>query len=207
MNSRRNLVLVVDDDASVRKALERLLRSADYDVRMYSSAEEFLADASPSVPACAILDLTMPGLNGLQLQSRLADDRTECGIVFLTGHGDMESAVQAMKHGAVDFLSKPIDETRLLAAVDKSLESQQRRLEASATASDAKRRFQPLTAREREVMELVIAGRLNKVIAAKLDISEKTVKAHRGNVMRKTGAGSVAELVQLYIAARGTRNS
>jgi FixJ family two-component response regulator len=198
----QHLVVVVDDDASVRKSLNRLFRSAGYNVQTYASGKDFLAVGATTTPTCAILDLAMPGLNGLELQERLLDEGAECGFVFLTGHGNLDAGIKAMKHGAVDFLLKPVDEARLLAAVEESLTEERQRLRVKLSIDDARRHFQALTPREREVMELVVAGRLNKLIAADLGISEKTVKAHRAHVMDKTGARSLAELVRLYIAAR-----
>ena len=198
----QDLIIVVDDDQSVRKSLDRLMRSHGFAVRSYASAEDFLDDGPPPRPACAILDLSMPGLNGLELQERLLKQHIACGVVFLTGRGDLESGIAAMKHGAVDFLTKPIDDDRLLAAARKSLAEQRLQLEQDVETSSARDRLRTLTPREHEVMELVTHGRLNKLIAADLDISEKTVKAHRASVMRKSGVGSVAELVRLYIAAK-----
>lgn len=203
MSEQQNLVLVIDDDESVRRSLGRLLRSTGYDVRTYASAEEFLADGAPRSPACAILDLAMPGLDGLELQSQMLERGVACGIVFLTGHGDLDAGIEAMKHGAVDFLSKPIDESRLLAAVEESLDMERQQLGDSVATREAQRRFSSLTPREFEVMELVVAGRINKLIAADLNISEKTVKAHRAKVMHKSSTRSVAALVRLYIAAQG----
>jgi FixJ family two-component response regulator len=201
MNEHPGQVMVVDDDDSVRRSLDRLLRSHGYAVETYPSGEAFLADAAPVPPACAILDLAMPGLSGLELQQRVLDRDLACGIVFLTGHGDLETGIEAMRQGAVDFLSKPIDEVRLLDAVSESLAEQRKLLEEAETMSAARSRLQALTPRERDVMKLVVAGRLNKLIAADLHISEKTVKAHRANVMRKAGVRSVADLVRLYIAS------
>lgn len=205
MTEPQGFVVVVDDDASVCRSLNRLLRSAGYSVRTYTSGKEFLADGAITAPTCVILDLAMPEINGLEVQDRLVDEGVECGIVFLTGHGDLDAGINAMKHGAVDFLSKPIDEARLLAAVEESLAEERRHLRVNMSIEDARRRFRALTPREHEVMELVVVGRLNKLIAADLDISEKTVKAHRANVMHKTGARSVAELVRLYITAQSER--
>lgn len=203
MTEAKGLVVVVDDDASVRKSLGRLLRSAGYTVQTCESAEDYLANGAATPPTCVILDLAMPGQDGIQLQDRLLEDGAECGIVFLTGHGSLDIGIRAMKHGAVDFLSKPIDETRLLDAVEESFVRERQRLRDKLTIEGAQHHFETLTRREHEVMELMIAGSLNKIIAAELGISEKTVKAHRANVMHKTGARSVAELVRLYIAAQG----
>lgn len=202
MSEGAGVVVVVDDDASVRKSLERLLRSAGYVVEIFASAEEFLAVGALPTPTCAVLDLQMPGLSGIQLQSRLLQKGIQCGVVFLSGHGNLETGVLAMKQGAVDFLSKPVDDDELLAAIEEALSKERRRLQSSETIDEARNHFHSLTAREREVMQLVVKGRLNKQIAADLNISEKTVKAHRAKVMHKTGAGSVAELVRLHMVAR-----
>ena len=197
----QDLIIVVDDDQSVRKSLDRLMRSHGFTVRSYASAEAFLDDSPPQPPACAILDLSMPGLDGLELQKQLLKRHIACGVVFLTGRGDLESRIAAMKHDAVDFLTKPVDDDRLVAAVRKSLEEQRLKLEQDVATENARDRLRSLTPREHEVMILVIHGRLNKLIAADLGISEKTVKAHRASVMRKSGVKSVAELVRLYIAS------
>jgi FixJ family two-component response regulator len=204
MSEPQEKIVVIDDDPSVRRSLDRLFRSHGYTVETFSSAEEFLDSTPPSPPACAILDLAMPGLNGLELQAHLLEKGVVCGIVFLTGHGDLESGVAAMKQGAVDFLTKPIDENHLLTATRESLAGQRWLLEQNSARGDARSRLRKLTPREHDVMELVVAGRLNKLIAADLGISEKTVKAHRANVMGKTRVKSVADLVRLYIAAQET---
>jgi FixJ family two-component response regulator len=202
MSEREDLVIVVDDDASVSKSLDRLLRSNGFAAQVFSSGESFLEAGPWPPPYCVVLDLAMPGLNGLELQQRLNDAGIQCGIVFLSGHGNLETGVEAMKHGAVDFLPKPVDEDRLLAAVRESLAGQEELFARDKAGENARLRIDKLTPREHDVMELVVAGRLNKLIAAELDISEKTVKAHRANVMRKTGAKSVAELVRLHITAK-----
>jgi len=199
MRQDKRHVVVVDDDESVRRSLDRLLRSAGYDVTTYASAEALFANDSPDLPACAVLDLAMPGLNGLEIQARIVSEELPYGVVFLTGHGNLEAGVDAMKHGAADFLTKPVDETRLLAAVERALNDNLTAVEIRTEAKDAESRFSQLTQRESEVMEHVVAGRLNKQIAADLDISEKTVKAHRAQVMRKSRAGSLAELVRLHM--------
>lgn len=199
MNGNHGLVLLVDDDASVRRSLGRLLRGAGHTVESFASAEEFLEAGRPAGPACAILDLAMPGMNGLELQKRIAEKKITYGVVFLTGHGDIPASVNAMKQGAVDFLTKPVDETNLLAAVDAALARQLEVFEKRMSAAELEHRFAGLTKRECEVMELVVTGQLNKQVANVLDISEKTVKAHRAQVMRKTGSRSLAELVHLHI--------
>jgi len=201
MTEPTEMVFVVDDDDSVRKALMRLLAGAGYVVEVFASAREFLDHNLPEVPSCAVLDLSMPGMDGLELQTRLTEQNLTLGVVFLTGHGDIPASVRAMKEGAVDFLTKPVDEDNLLAAIDTALGNQRRILEGRHESAKLGQRFRKLSKREREVMELVVKGLLNKQIAGELGISEKTVKVHRGRVMQKTGVRSLAELVQLRIAA------
>jgi len=189
-------VFVVDDDPDVLQALARLLGSAGRRVAAFSSARNFL-EACDDARGCLVLDLAMPGLNGLELQQALETRGSVLPIVFLTGRGDVSSSVQAMKHGAVDFLEKPVDEERLLAAVAHALARHDElragrdRLERIATL------LSELTAREREVLQMIVAGRLNKQIAAELGTVEKTIKFHRGNVMRKMGVRTVPDLVRM----------
>lgn len=201
MTNDSAMVFVVDDDQGVRKSLERLLRGAGYPVETFASAADFMRRDPPDQPACAVLDLAMPTMNGLELQEWLGQQDWLLGIVFLTGHGDIAASVRAMRAGAVDFLTKPVDEDCLLAAIDAALIDQHLSETNRAEIEKVRSRFDGLSAREDEVMRLVVEGRMNKQIAATLGISEKTVKAHRAKVMQKTGARSVAELVQLYIAA------
>jgi FixJ family two-component response regulator len=192
-------VLVVDDDASVRKSLERLLRAAGYEVSTFPSARELLAlgPDEGDAPCCAVLDVDLPGTSGIELQGELARRSAPIPIVFITGHGDIPMGVQAMKDGAVDFLPKPFDESDLLDAVDRAItrdvEIRERRREVRV-ARDLLAR---LTPREHEVLRGVIAGLLNKQIARRLGIAEKTVKVHRGRVMQKAEVSSVAELVRV----------
>ena len=191
------LVCIVDDDASVRRSLARLARSAGYDVEAFASAQELLARPQPDGPCCLVLDLRMPGLGGLELQDLLAAMGTRIGIVFLTGHGDIRASVKAMRGGAIDFLTKPPDDLELLGAIERALAwARQARLEHVRTA-EVQDVLRTLTPREVEVFALVVTGMLNKQIASELGISEKTVKVHRGRVMEKTRARSVAELVRL----------
>jgi FixJ family two-component response regulator len=190
-------VLVVDDDASVLKALSRLLRSAGLTSETFASPVEFLKVYDPAGTACLVLDLTMPGLNGLELQHALLEKGAPPPIIFLTGTAGIPASVQAMKQGAVDFLTKPVDETVLLAAVQSALQreraSRKERLELFAIHC----RLQSLTPREREVLAYVVSGRLNKQIAAQLGTAEQTIKVHRARVMEKLQVGSLAELVHL----------
>lgn len=197
MSGVRECVYVVDDEAAVRKSLWRLLRSAKIEAATFASAEEFLAALDAEPAGCAVLDVAMPGLDGLALQQRLAARGVELPIVFLTGRGDIPMSVRAMKAGALDFLTKPVDGDALLAAVRRALEKGRELGKAREEGSAIRVRAASLTPRELEVLQGVVAGRLNKQIASDLGISEKTVKVHRGRVMEKMGAGSVAELVRL----------
>ena len=196
------IVYVVDDDESVRIALQRLVRSSGLTVEVFSSADEFLERNPRDAPSCAVLDLAMPGMDGLELQAQIREQSLPMGVVFLTGQGDIPASVRAMKHGAADFLTKPVDADALLAAVDAALLEQTRLRQERLDQARIMERFGLLSPREREVMEFVVKGLLNKQIAAELGISEKTVKAHRANVMHKTGVRSVAELVRLKIASQ-----
>jgi FixJ family two-component response regulator len=191
-------VFVVDDEPAVRKSLWRLLRSAGFETESFGSPEEFLRRLpADDAPGCLILDVSMPGLDGLALQRELASSGNALPIVFLTGHGDIPQSVQAMKGGATDFLTKPVDDEVLLGAVRQALEKGRAGREAREEAADIRRRMATLTPREREVLDGVVAGRLNKQIGGDLGISEKTVKVHRGRVMEKMGAASLAELVHI----------
>ena len=191
------LVFLIDDDASVRKGVSRLLRSAGYKCETFASANEFLAREPHPGPACLIVDVRMPGLNGMELQDLLAQRRREEQLVFITGHGDISMCSQAMKAGAVDFLPKPFDDEQLLQCVERALIRSDEQRRRSGEKNEARRLLDLLTPREFEVMQLVITGMLNKQIAAELGTAEKTVKVHRGRVMQKLGITSVAELVRL----------
>jgi FixJ family two-component response regulator len=190
-------VFVVDDDAAVRKGLARLLKSAGYRAEAFPTADEFLARWQQSpVPGCVLLDIMMPGLNGLQLQQRLQSAPHGIPIIFVTGHGDIPLSVQAMKAGAVDFLPKPFNDEDLLRAICEAIQRDARERSERAEREAVTRRYETLTPREREVMVLVVCGMLNKQIACELGASEKTIKIHRGRVMEKMKAASLADLVR-----------
>jgi FixJ family two-component response regulator len=190
-------VYLVDDDPDLLKALARLLQSAGMKVAAYASAQAFLDGHDRSAPGCLVLDLAMPGLNGLQLQQALERQASALPIVFLSGRGDIAATVQAMKHGATDFLTKPVDDTELLAAIQEALAKAQAQRGASAEHARVAMCLASLTLRERQVLEQIVAGRLNKQIAAELGTVERTVKFHRGNLMRKMGVRVVVDLVRL----------
>jgi FixJ family two-component response regulator len=206
MNHASHTVFVVDDTRAVRLALSRVLGAAGYRVRSFESAECFLAEQDCEAPGCLLLDICMPGMSGLDMQYSLVGSARERPIVFLTGHGDIQSSVHAMKVGAVDFLTKPIDDARLFAAVDQALQIDLTARNARAMRRVIEQRLETLTPRERQVFEHVIRGRLNKQIAADLGIGEKTVKVHRARVMSKMDVRSVAELVQLTLSSDSLRN-
>jgi FixJ family two-component response regulator len=191
------MVFIIDDDASVRKALSRLLRSAGHACEAYPSAQAFLARAPHAGPCCVVLDFRMPGLDGLELQEALAAVGRDDPIIFITGHGDVPTCAKAMKAGAADFLPKPFRDEDLLAAIAKSLDQSRRFCQAREERARIQALVDRLTPREQEVLEGVVGGSLNKQIAAQLGTCEKTVKVHRGRVMRKMGVVSVAELVRL----------
>ncbi|WP_282420483.1 response regulator [Polyangium sp. 15x6] len=197
-------VFVVDDDPSVLRGLERLLRSAGYAVEAHASARAFLERAPADRPGCVIVDLRMPEIGGLDLQEELARRGFPLPLIFLTGHGDVPSSVRAMKGGALDFLSKPCDDTDLLAAVERALARDAEARAARAEKEAVRARFAALTPREHEVALLVAQGLLNKQIAAELGAAEKTIKVHRGRVMEKLGAESLADLVRLVDRIRDT---
>jgi FixJ family two-component response regulator len=191
------LVFVVDDDSSVRTSLTRLLESAGYVVEAFASAREFLAREPHPGPCCLVLDVRMPGLTGLELQERLVAQGRRMSIVFVTGHVDVPKSVKAMKDGAVDLLTKPVDAKDLIAAVQRCVAKSSQDVSTAARVTEVQQRVKILTSREMEVFALVVTGMLNKQIASALGIGEKTVKVHRARVMEKMRAGSVAELVRL----------
>ena len=191
------VVFVVDDDASVREALQRLVRSAGLKVEAFASAEAFLNRARPEEPSCLVLDVRLPDLSGLDLQRRMVDANNDMPIVFITGHGDVPTTVRAMKAGAVEFLTKPLVEGDVLESIRAALARDRAVRDRHAETADLRARYASLTPREQEVMSWVVSGLLNKQIAGELGISEETVKVHRGHVMRKMEADSVAALVRM----------
>jgi len=190
------LVVVVDDEAGVRASLDSLLRSVGLQTRLFASPQELLAASLPELPGCIILDVRLPGISGLDVQDQLARHGIHWPIVFLTGHGDIPMTVRAMKAGAVDFLSKPFREQDMLDAVSAAIERDRQRRSASTALDGLRARYQTLTPREREVMAYVVSGLMNKQVAGLMGLSEITVKIHRGNLSRKMGVRSFAELVR-----------
>jgi FixJ family two-component response regulator len=197
MSETDGLVFVVDDDAPMRASLQNLIRSVGWRVEVFASAQEFLRSTRPDVPGCLVLDVRLPGLSGLDLQQRLAEDDLAMPIIFITGHGDIPMTVQAMKAGAVAFLPKPFRDQELLDAIQQALARDRHARDQRAEMAALRRRFDALTPRQRDVMALVVAGLLNKQIAGELGTSEATVKTHSKYVMAKMRAGSLADLIRM----------
>jgi FixJ family two-component response regulator len=191
------IVLVVDDDLAIRESLTGLFRSVGLRVEVFGSAPEFLQSDLPNAPSCLVLDIRLPGISGLDFQIDLANAGIHIPIIFMTGHGDIPMSVQAMKAGAVDFLTKPLRQQEMIHAVTRALAADQKRRTAEKTVSDLRLLYESLTPREREVLPLVTAGMMNKLIAAELGVSEITVKVHRSNIMRKMHTRSLADLARI----------
>jgi len=198
-SQQKPIVFVVDDDISVRESLELLIKFAGWQPEMFASAEEFLARPSSVGPSCLVLDVSLPNLSGLDLQKLITTDQADMPIIFITGHGDVPMTVQAMKAGAVEFLTKPFDDEVLLSAIRHAIKRSMAVLHDQAEIAALRSSYESLTAREQEVLRLVVAGMLNKQIGMKLGISEITVKAHRGKMMQKMKADSVPDLVKTAV--------
>jgi len=197
MTELHPVVFIVDDDASVRDALKRLIRSVGLRVELFGSAQEFLQRGRPDVPSCLVLDVRLPGIGGLDLQRQLADANVQTPIIFITAHGDIPMSVRAMKAGAVEFLTKPFRDQDLLDAIQIALERDRARLQREAEIAVLRERFESLTLREREVVAMVVSGMPNKQIAGEIGITENTVKVHRRRAMEKMQAQSLADLVKM----------
>ncbi len=205
MSSVIPIVFIVDDDVSVRESLELLVRNENWKPETFASAQDFLNHPRKLVPSCLVLDLSLPGLNGLELQKQLAVEHIDMPIIFITGYGDVPKSVQAMKAGALEFLTKPLNNDTLISAIRNALERSRLALAQNAEMQELRNRYTSLTPREQQVMALVVAGLLNKQVGGELGISEITVKAHRGQVMQKMKADSLADLVRMAARLRPAR--
>jgi len=200
-------VFLVDDDQAVRGALELLMETAQLRAESFASAEDFLSVCDPNRTGCLVLDIRMPGMSGIKLQDELVARGIILPVIFLTGHGNVPMSARAFRSGAIDFMEKPFDESMLLERIHEAIRHDQSNRDALTRQANAETRLTTLTPREQEVMWLVVAGKANKEIAAELDLSHRTVETHRGRIMEKTGANSLADLIELARASRGDRNS
>jgi FixJ family two-component response regulator len=197
MSEDQPVVIIIDDDPDIRNALQGLLETVDLPTALFATASEFLASKRPQGPCCIVADVRLPGLSGLDFQQELARENNPIPVIFITGHGDIPMSVRAMKAGAVEFLTKPLRDQDLLDAIQAALRRDRARLEDERKVADLRTRQESLTARERQVMALLVAGRVNKQIAAEIAISEVTVRLHRGQIMRKMRASSLADLIRI----------
>ena len=197
MSEDQPVVIIIDDDPEIRGALQDLLETVDLPTALFATASEFLASKRPQGPCCIVVDVRLPGLSGLDFQQELARENNPIPLIFITGHGDIPMSVRAMKAGAVEFLTKPLRDQDLLDAIQAALRRDRARLEDERKVADLRTRQESLTARERQVMALLVAGRVNKQIAAEIAISEVTVRLHRGQIMRKMRASSLADLIRI----------
>ena len=200
-SERKSTVFIVDDDQAIRHAMALLMRSVGLDYEIYHSADDFLAVFSDDKPGCLVLDIRMPGLGGLELQDKLIEKGSSLPIIFITGHGDVPMAVEAMQKGAVDFIQKPFRDQELLDRIGEALKTDQERRTEREEHAEVRSLFNKLTKREREVLDLVVTGKSNKVIAYELGVSQRTVEIHRAKVMEKMQARSLADLVRMHMAA------
>jgi FixJ family two-component response regulator len=197
MSEDQPVVIVIDDDPDIRNALQGLLETVDLPTALFATASEFLASKRPQGPCCIVVDVRLPGLSGLDFQQELARENNPIPVIFITGHGDIPMSVRAMKAGAVEFLTKPLRDQELLDAIQAALRRDRARIEDERKGADLRTRQESLTARERQVMALLVAGRVNKQIAAEIGISEVTVRLHRGQIVRKMRASSLADLIRI----------
>jgi len=197
MSEAQPVVVIIDDDPDIRDALQGLLETVNLQAAPFATASEFLASKRPQGPCCIVVDVRLPGLSGLDFQQELARENIPIPLIFITGHGDIPMSVRAMKSGAVEFLTKPLRDQDLLDAIQAALRRDRARLEDERKVADLRTRHEALTARERQVMTLLVSGRVNKQIAAEIGISEVTVRLHRGQIMRKMRAGSLADLIHI----------